>query len=121
MSLAERVRNYLIENTSVPEAAFIYETENFTMTEELPYVVKEWSLADVYSRLTDETKRRSKMVEFDVMQPIETEEDLISEPAEEIADALQDYLDEEVWDAQVETTHPDKGRISILTTFKLIK
>lgn len=120
MTLTTRIRKFLIERTSVPEAAFIYETENFTLTEEIPYVVKEWSLATSLSRFTDEVKSKVKMLEYDLMQATDLEDDIITEPAEEIASALQDYVDEDVWDTQVEISHPEKGRISLIATLKII-
>lgn len=121
MKIEDKIRSYLINATSIPEAAFIYENEVFKFPDSLDYIVKEWRIFMNAGRLTDATKTRQFMIEYDVMQREKAQEDFISGPAEELMDALQDYTDEEVWNVEVTTGQTQKGLVAIIATVNLIK
>lgn len=121
MKIEEKIREYLLEKTKISPAAFIYEDETFKIPSDLDFVVKEWRIDTALSRHTDASKAMMIMLEYDVMQRTSSQTDFITEPAEALMLALQDYADNEVWDVQVETGTAEHARIAIIATFRLIK
>ena len=121
MKIEDSLRKYLVEVTSIPEAAFIYENESYKIPASLDYVVKEWRIFMANGRLTDVTKTKQIMLEYDVIQRESSQEDFITGPAEELMDALQDFTNEAVWNVEVSTGQTQKGMIAIIATINLIK